>query len=246
MAKNEWEATLARRTQIAERTWELDFGLGGQRIEFAAGQYCRITLPALASHEKTSRKFSFVNAPHDDRRVVVATREGITAYKCLLCELSVGARAMVRKVKGSLVLPGKADRPHVFIAGGIGIAPFISMLRELEHRRALDAVTLLYFNRTRSTAAYLSELERMAADNSGLRLVAAMTQDSDWTGEQSRLDRELLRRAVPSFDAADFFVVGAPAMVSAATRTLRDAGVSPSRIHDEDFSGYDPIAEDRR
>ncbi|MEO8968811.1 MAG: FAD-dependent oxidoreductase [Solirubrobacteraceae bacterium] len=98
--------------------------------------------------KKSSRKFSLVNAPHDNRRLVIATRSGATGYKHTLWGLRTGDEVVVQKVKGDLVLRDRPDRPVVLIAGGIGIAPFISILRDLDHRDRLRGVTLLYFNRT--------------------------------------------------------------------------------------------------
>lgn len=233
------QATLKRRTLLAEGTWELDFDLGGARLEFAAGQHCRIELPTLDRQDrKNSRKFSIVNAPHDDAHVVVLTRAGITGYKCTLCALPPGAPACVRRVKGDLVLPEHRTRPLVLVAGGVGVAPFISMLRELDHREALDQVTMLYFNRSPASAAYLPELEELAARHAGFTLVLSMTRHPHWVGETARLSPALLHRVVPNPTAAEYYVVGTPAMVEAALGSLREAGVARKHVHDEDFSGY--------
>lgn len=232
-------ATLRAGSRVAEATWELDFDLGGRRVDFAAGQYCRIQLPDLPdAGDKPSRKFSIVNAPQDNGHLVVLTREGRTGYKRALCALRPGAPAVVRSIKGKLVLPTRLGRSLVFIAGGVGIAPFISMLRDLRHRGRLALATLLYFNRSPASAAYLPELKAMAAEPSGLHLMLSMTRHPGWTGETARLSPALLRAAVPEVAAAEHYVVGAPAMVAAAVRTLHDARVPAERVHDEDFSGY--------
>lgn len=237
------DATLRHRRLVAEGTWELDFDLGGDTLEFAAGQYCRVGLPRLdAPDKKGSRKFSIVNAPHDNGHVVVATRSGVTGYKCTLCALLPGERATIEKVKGRFVLPARLRRPVVFVAGGIGIAPFMSMLRDLEHRGRLEQVTLLYFNRNPQSAAYLAELEEMAHARPGFRLVLAMTRHEPWQGVQERLSGQLLSRLLGDIGRYDVYVVGTPAMVAAARVTLRDAGVDREHLFDEDFEGYDEVA----
>lgn len=238
-------ATLQRRTEIAEGTWELDFDLGGERLDFRAGQYCRVGLPSLGgSRKQRSRKFSIVNAPHDDGRLIIATRAGITDYKCSLCALQPGAVAEVEKVKGKLVLPDRPARPLLFVAGGIGVVPFVSMLRDLAHRDRLAAVTvtMLYFNRTAASAAYVQELESLAATHPDFTLVLAMTRDPDWPGETARLSRESLLRLLGDAGGYDCYVVGTPAMVDAAGAALKAAGVPRDQILDEDFSGYSSAA----
>ena len=233
------DATLRRRTLIAEDTWELDFGLDGGSVEFAAGQYCRVELPQLEpSKEKTSRKFSLVNPPQEDDHAVVVTRTGVSEYKRALCSLQPGGAARLRKVKGKLVLPRTITRPLAFIAGGIGIAPFVSMLGDLRSRGQLHDVTLLYFNRTAATAAYVPELQRLAEEERGLRLLLSMTREPAWRGSTGRLDAQVLRDLLGEPDRYECYVVGTPAMTAAGVAALRRAGVGADHLHDEDFSGY--------
>lgn len=237
------DATLRRRRLVAEDTWELDFDLGGDTIEFTAGQYCRVGLPRLdAPDKKGSRKFSIVNPPHDNGHLVVATRAGVTGYKCTLCALLPGERVSIEKIKGRFVLPAEVTRPLVFVAGGIGIAPFMSMLGDLEHRGRLEDVVLLYFNRNPQSAAYLGELEELAHAHPGFRLVVSMTRHEPWQGVQERLSERLLTGLLGDVTRYDVYVVGTPAMVAAARVTLRDAGVSKEHLFDEDFEGYDELA----
>lgn len=246
----QYDVTLTRRTLVAEGTWELDFDLQGAAIDFSAGQYCRIELPTLDREDrKNSRKFSIVNAPHDNRRLVVVTRAGSTGYKCTFCALPPGAPATARKVKGAFLLPDRPPRPLVFIAGGIGIAPFMSMLRDLDHRDRLADVTLLYFNRSPATTAYLSELEHLAARRTGFHLVPSMTRHPEWSGTTARLTTELLTGLFDAPEDHDYYVVGTSPMVAAALQTLDENGVPKRQVHDEDFSGYDrlrPIASNGR
>jgi ferredoxin-NADP reductase len=238
------KATLARRKLIADDTFELDFDLGGDTIGFTAGQYCRITLAGIEAGEKDSRKFTIVNAPHDNGHLVVATRTGTTGYKRTMCSLPPGATAEIGKVKGKLTLPEEVSGPLVFVAGGIGIVPFVSMLRDLAHRdpSALGMVTMLYFNRGLAAAAYREELEQMAAEHPGLAVIMSMTRDESWSGERGRLGRPLLERVVGKPGRHVFYVVGTPGMVKGAVKTLTKAGVDKKRIRDEDFSGYEDSA----
>lgn len=181
-----------------------------------------------------------MNAPHDNTHLTVATRMGVTGFKCSMCALPPGAEAELGKVKGKLTLPGKVSDPLVFVAGGIGIVPFVSMLRDLAHRdpSALDLVTLLYFNRGPAATAYRDELEQLQRHHRGLTVTMSMTRDESWSGERGRLGDPLLERVVGTPDRHRFYVVGTPGMVKGATKTLTRAGVDKKRILTEDFSGY--------
>ncbi len=233
------QAWLSRRDLVAQDTQELEFDLGGQSLDFAAGQYCRIALPTLEHADtKSSRKFSLLNAPADNKRVVITTRTGRTGYKRSLCSLPLGSPVEVQKVKGDLVLPAKLKRPLVMIAGGIGIVPFISMLRHLEEQGVDHPVTLLYFNRNPDTAAYLQELTELERRMPSFRLLLSMTRHASWTGVSARLTGRLLTEVLGQVRDHEYFVVGTPAMVDASVAILRAAGVPGKRINEEDFSGY--------
>lgn len=233
------KATLKNKQKIADDTYELTFDLGAETIDFLAGQYCRIWLPELnGTDEKPSRKFSIVNSPDDNHRLVIATRSGISAYKTKLLALQPGEQVIIEKIKGKLVLPQHSARPNVFVAGGIGIVPFISMLRDLEHKRAVRDITLLYFNRTLSSSPYLAELQQLAASNSGLRLVPVMTRDASWQGEIARFSAQLLTTLLADIKGYNYYVVGTTSMVEASIDALRTSGVNADQICTEDFTGY--------
>ena len=127
------DATLTRKELIAEDTYELEFDLGGRTLDFAAGQYCRVALPRLDSPDRRARGSSPSSTRRRTTGAVITTRMGVTGYKCTLCGLQPGAPVRVEKVKGARAAR-PVTRPLVFVAGGIGIVPFISMLRDLEHR----------------------------------------------------------------------------------------------------------------
>ncbi|WP_169795867.1 FAD-dependent oxidoreductase [Curtobacterium ammoniigenes] len=232
-------ARLGGRRLVAVDTVEMTF-LVEDDVQFRAGQYCRVDLGTLRwKDRKTSRKFSMVNAPSESDRIVIATRASDSGYKRSLDALVDGDPVTIERIKGDLVLPEKRRRPLSFIAGGIGIAPFVSMLRELDHRNALHDVRLVYLNRSASSAAYLAELLKLAEDNPGFEIIPVMTRDESWQGERRRLSVETLRSTHGEPRDYDHYVVGTPRMVRAAVDALSDAHVKRSRIHDEDFSGYD-------
>lgn len=76
----------------------------------------------------------------------------------------------------------------MFIAGGIGITVFRSMLRYIAEEQLPHRVTLVYSNRDRDSAAFLDELFELERDNPNLRLVLTMTDESTWEGEARRID----------------------------------------------------------
>ena len=137
---------------------------------------------------------------------------------------------------------GNGGRPAVFIAGGIGITPFMSMLRQAAAERSPQPLVLLYSNRRPEDAAFLGELQELERQNGNFRLVATMTEMSKsarpWSGQTGFVDADLIRRATRGLTAPIYYVVGPPAMVLAMQETLRGAGVSDEDIRSEEFYGY--------
>jgi ferredoxin-NADP reductase len=133
-------------------------------------------------------------------------------------------------------------RPAVFIAGGIGITPFMSILRQAAKDQLRQRLSLLYSNRRPEDAAFLAELQQMERQNKYLRLVATMTEMSKsgrpWAGETALIDEAFVKRAVADLSAPIYYLVGPPGMVEAMRQILNQAGVSDDIIRSEEFYGY--------
>src|SRR6185295_15233160 len=141
-----------------------------------------------------SRTFSLVSAPHEPQ-LTVATRMRDSAFKRTLKEASPGLAVQIDGPAGLMVLHEDAKRPAVFLAGGIGITPFLSMARDAAHRRLPHHIVLLYANRRPQDAAFLDELRALETRNPNYRLVATMSQPpADWKGETGQIDRPMLER----------------------------------------------------
>ena len=206
---------------------------------FKAGQAVYVTLPALKDVDGKGlvRTFSIASAP-DDPDLVLATRLTDSALKRSLASLPVGSEIEIEGPYGDLTLHDDATRPAVFLAGGIGITPFRSMIRDAaKSGRARDLI-LFYSNRSAEDAAFLSELEQAAGDNPGFKLVATMTDAAEWQGERGFITRDMIERHVGDIARPAFYLAGPPAMVTAMEALLKSAGVNAENIHAEEFAGY--------
>ena len=132
--------------------------------------------------------------------VGLATRLRDTAFKRTLAELEVGDEVEVEEPKGSFLLPEDTSVDYVFIAGGIGITVFRSMLRYIADEELPYRVTLVYSNRDRESAAFLDELEELEQRIDGLRVILTMTEEEGWEGESRQLDAEVLRELLGGLD----------------------------------------------
>jgi ferredoxin-NADP reductase len=127
---------------------------------------------------------------------------------------------------------------YVFVAGGIGITVFRSMLRYIADEGLPYTVTLVYSNRDRESAAFLDELEELEGRIDGLRVVLTMTDEPEWEGETRHLDAEVLAELLGGLDGKTFLVAGPPAMAEAVAGSLLAAGVPEDSVRADKFSGY--------
>jgi ferredoxin-NADP reductase len=235
-----YQVQLAAREQIAEVTVAFRFEKPAG-FAFKPGQAIVLELadPPAAEGQRR-RTFSLVSAPFESA-LVVATRMRDTAFKRALNALPEGASVKLIGPMGQFTL-ADAARPAVFIAGGIGITPFMSMLRQAARDRSPQTLLLLYSNRRPEDAAFLGELQDLERSNSNFRLVATMTDMASsarhWGGETGLLNADTIRRCADGLAAPIYYVVGPPAMVTAMQETLRGAGVADSDIRSEEFHGY--------
>jgi ferredoxin-NADP reductase len=235
-------ARLLGREPVAEGTMAFRFERPAE-FDFQAGQNVLVTLvePPELDAQGPSRAFTLASAPHE-RELVVATRMRDTAFKRVLRDAPLGTEVDIEGPNGVMTLHEDASRPAVFLAGGIGITPFLSMARDAAHRRLPHRLVLFYGNRRPEDAAYLAELSEMEKRNPRYRLVAAMSEAEKsahpWSGERGFIDPAMLGRHLTSVTGPVYYFAGPPAMAMAMQQMLASAGVSDDDMRSEEFYGY--------
>jgi ferredoxin-NADP reductase len=210
---------------------------------FQAGQNALVTLiePPELDAQGPSRTFTIASAPHQPE-LLFATRMRDSAFKRVLGRASAGTPVDIDAAAGSMVLHEDASRPAVFLAGGIGITPFLAMARDAAHRRLPHRLFLFYGNRRPEDAAFLDELRALEKRNRNFRLIAAMSEAEKsvlpWSGERGFVDRAMLERHLPQLHGPVYYFAGPPAMAMAMQRMLSEAGVADDDMRSEEFYGY--------
>lgn len=220
-------ARLVRREAVADGTMAFHFGRPRDFL-FQAGQNVLVTL----GEGWENRTFTIASAPHE-AELMIATRMRDSTFKNRLQALEPGAAVTIDGPNGMMVLHPDAHRPAVFIAGGIGITPFLSMLRDASHRRLGHRITLFYSNRQVSSAAFLGELQAMEKAHLNFRLVSTLTEEG---GEP--IAEPLLRRHLRDLREPVYYLAGPPGMTMGVQGVLGGLGVSPDEVRSEEFYGY--------
>ena len=236
------DSKLRGREKVAHGTMAFHFDKPAG-FTFKPGQAIDVVLlePPAGDAQSARHTFSIVSAPFENQ-LVIATRMRDSAFKRALGALPIGAGIAIDGPSGSLTLHNDRARPAVFIAGGIGITPFMSTVRQADHDGLQQRLVLLYSNRRPEDAAYLAELQELEQRNPRFHLIATMTLMSSssqpWTGSQGPIDAALVKHATAELTKPIYYLAGPPGMVEAMRQTLNDVGVNDNDIRSEEFYGY--------
>src|SRR4051794_15056418 len=227
--------------EVAQGTLLVVFDLQGEEVDFRPGQYFWVELPDRGHQDEKGlrRHISVVTSPTDRGVLRMCTRLRDTAFKQTLAELQVGDEVEVEPPKGDYRLPEDTTPHSVFVAGGIGITVFRSMLRYIADPGEPSRVTVVYSTSGRPSTPFLDELQALESTIPGFRLVLTMTQDDGWEGESRYVSAELLSDHLEGeLGGHTFLVAGPPPMVEAVVGQLSAAGVPEEQVLPDRFSGY--------
>jgi ferredoxin-NADP reductase/Na+-translocating ferredoxin:NAD+ oxidoreductase RnfD subunit len=234
--------TLKGAEQLSTDTYEFVFQ-SDSRFSFKPGQYMEWTLPHTHEDSRGNRRFFTLSSSPNRREVRMGVKfyPKPSTFKQRLLAMQPGDKIAVCHLAGDFTLPRDRHEKLAFIAGGIGITPFASMIRHmLDARERRDAV-MLDANWRVDDISY-DPLLREAHERLGLRTVHALSATeyvpSEWQGCVGFVDSKMVRTVLPDYKERTFYISGPPAMVSAAKRAVRELGVKSSRIRTDYFPGF--------
>ncbi len=232
---------LKERRQETAEVISFIFDLGGQSFTHRPGQYVNYELDSLAFPDERGpqRHFTISSSPTEKGIIRFTTRMRGSGFKETLRHAPLGYELTAGEAAGRFVLPVRETRRHIFIAGGIGVTPFRSMLRFAVDAKEPIQGLMFYFNPSSAEIVFRQELEEIARQMPTFSLVQVLSQpEAGWTGEQGKLDEELVRKYVPEPDRSLYWISGPPGMVSAYQELLQAMGVEEGAIRLDKFIGY--------
>src|SRR5579863_669519 len=233
---------LKERKEVAEGTMAFRFEKPSGWT-FKAGQYLDMTLldPSETDSEGNVRSFSIASAPHEET-LLVATRMRDTAFKRVLKTMPLRTAVKIEGPSGDLILQNDVTRASVFLAGGIGITPFRSIIHWTAKEKLPNRIALFYSNRRPEDAPFLADLQSIARDNPKFKLIASMTEMEkshlSWKGETGLINQKMLEKYLRGETSPIYYIAGPPAMVKALHEMLSKIGIDDDGIRAEEFAGY--------
>jgi ferredoxin-NADP reductase len=217
---------LIQKTHLTDNIWSFQFE-PQPKLSWTAGQYIRVELPhANPDGEGTKRYFTVSSAPFEEF-IQITTRVSSTTFKQALVNLSdKGELTLLKEPDGDFVWE-ETDKPRVFVAAGIGVTPYRSILAQRGHDHLPLNATLVYANRT-DNAAFREELDALASADPTLKIIYStglVTVDS-------------LGKAVPGLYDSLVYVSGPEPLVETLGDTLKAAGLPEDQLKQDFFPNY--------
>lgn len=218
---------LKSKKKEAKGTYSFLFEPEGE-ISWKAGQFINLTLPT-----GDSKHFTIANSPTEKSGIQITTRiRSKSDFKKKLNNLEVGSKIEAGDPQGNFILQKQTNKSllkHVFIAGGIGITPFRSIIKNIIDKKSGIPIHLIYSN-SDNKFVFKKELDTWVNKNIKIDYVN--------TKKTGRLDGKKLSYLVPDMASNAFFVVGPPAFVFAIEKILKKMMVKGKNIKTEKFMGY--------
>ena len=210
---------------------------------FLPGQYLEWTLGQAKSDSRGNRRyFTIASSPTEkDLRLGIKFYNNPSSFKKDMLFMNKSTSIVASQLAGDFVMPKDKSKKLVFIAGGIGVTPFRSMVKYLLDKNERRSITIFYSNRSASDIAYRETFEK-AKIQLGINVVYTLTDNnnipSDWRGERGLVDNEMIAKYVPDFRERIFYLSGPRSMVTVFDRKLKELGVSRFKIKKDYFPGF--------
>ncbi len=238
---NKYRFELKEKKEIAGEIWEFLF-TPVKPIPFIPGQFLEWSLPHPKADNRGYRRYFTIASSPTEKEIMLAVRvpDKASSYKKALVDLKPGDSIYATNLEGEFVLSNKPDTSYVFVAGGIGITPFRSIIRYMLDNDIYHPVTLFYIAHDVEEFVF-DELFEKAKKKFGLQIVHVVSEDppKDWQGEIGRLTPEMIKKHVPDYKSRIFYLSGPQPMITAYKKLIRDMGVKSANIKTDYFPGYE-------
>lgn len=233
---------LKEKILIAPQIYDFIFSVN-QKLSFVPGQYMEWTLGHENPDSRGNRRYlSLASSPTENNlRVGVKFYDSSSSFKRSLLAMNTGSTIVASQLAGDFTLPGDLSKKFVFIAGGIGITPFRSMLKYMLDRDQKRNVVLFYANKNAAEIVYTNILDR-AGEKLGIKTIYTLTDvnniPADWSGKIGRIDSQMIVEAVPDYRKRIFYLSGPHSMITGFEETLGNMGIKKDQIITDFFPGF--------
>lgn len=226
---------LKRKIKEAEGVLTLKFSpVKGATLSFEPGQFVLISFLDNRAAGKI-RAYSISSVPQEKFLAITVKKAGV--FSSALHGLKIGEKIKIGPPQGNF-FPENSMENLVFLAAGIGVAPFFSIVRNFYFQRPSKKITLFYSNRTRKDVVFFKKLNETARKWPTFRVIYLLTREKTkekTINECCRIDIKILKKYLKNLKRKYYFICGPAEFVSDLWRGLKKAGVKENLIKTEAF-----------
>lgn len=208
-------------------------------LKFHSGQYLEFTLPHAHTDARGNRRYFTVASSPTEPQVHLGVKfyPNSSSFKKTLGDLEIGETLMAGQLAGDFTLPKETNQKLVFMAGGIGITPFRSMIKYLIDTKQSRDIVLLYMNKTKESIVYGDLFAQ--AEPLGVHTHYILTDPAppDWQGLTGFIDANMIKKTISDYQNHFFYISGPQVMVASMRDMLQGMGVKADHIKKDFFPG---------
>lgn len=213
------------------------------KIDYKPGQYLEWTLGHDNPDQRGNRRyFTISSSPtEEDIKLGVKFYDNSSSFKKRLLVMNIGETMTASQLSGEFIMPEDKSKKLVFIAGGIGVTPFRSMIKNLIDKNEKRDIVMFFSNKTPADIVYRDIFDE-AKEKIGLKTIYAV---NDLAGSEllpdmrlGFINEEMIRKEVPDFAEREFYISGPHVMVTAFESTLNKMGIKSGDIKVDFFPGF--------
>jgi len=233
---------LTAKTQIGQDIYDFSFTTN-RPLSFRPGQYLEWTIHQDKTDNRGNRRYFTIASSPTEQIINLGIKFHTPAsqFKKTLLHMQPGDTIAAGQLSGDFVLPRHKQTPLIFVAGGIGITPFRSMIKYLIDNQEQRDIILLYVCKSAKEFVY-QDIFKQAASVIGLKTIYILTDNQlvppSWDGYVGRLDEQIIQQAVPDYLDRTFYLSGPPSLITSFKTTLIKLNIKPRRIRTDFFPGF--------
>jgi len=236
---SKFELKLVRKEKVSRDAYTFYFDRSKLNFDFIPGQYIKIFLDIDNPDERgSSRYFTISSSPNEKNFLTITTRIIKSSFKHKLNNLKSGEIVRAFGPVGYFDYNCKINNPAIFIAGGIGVTPFRSLIKYLISINKKPEITLFNFFQKKEDSVFYEEFKNIEKGNPNIRVIYSLTKEKFEGFEFGRITSELIKKNSSDYINSSYFIVGPQEMVLSTFDIVSKMGISEDKIFKEDFTGY--------
>ncbi len=234
-----FELTFLKKEKMSRDAYSFYFDRRNLDFDFIPGQYLKLFLEIKNPDDRgTTRYFTISSSPSEKEYLTITTRVIKSSFKKKLNSLIPGEKITAYGPIGYFDFDLTQKYNSIFIAGGIGVTPYHSIINYFDYKNLKPNITLLTSFDLKENVVFFNEFKAIEKRNNSVKIIYTLTNQSELGFENGRINENLIKKYVRNITLSKFYITGPQVMVENLYSIIKNLNVSDEQIFKEDFPGY--------